>query len=587
MCILRTIKHLRDLGIFSELDVHFTEFLATLSDQVNDELLLGAVLASYFTAQGHICVDLSVQAGQLFPLQSELSVSQFSCPSLSKWLDSLQNCNVVGRPGDYTPLILDRHRLYLYRYWDYEQQLAVQIRQRSSRQPAEVDFSILEEGLSRLFPAQDNESDNHQEIAARTAVLRHFCVISGGPGTGKTFTVVKILILLLEQNPNLNIALAAPTGKAAIRLRQAIAQTLPYLNCAPDLKAAIPQETYTIHRLLLGNPAEHHHFRHQKGSFLPYNVVVIDEASMVNLALMTQLAQAIPQSARWILLGDKDQLTSVEAGTVLSDLCDAKNRLQDNIVFLEHNYRFSDKSGIWALAQAVKPGQSDNAWRILKSESYPEVIWHYLIPSEGLPANLMDLIVASFARCLKESQPEKILQQFDNFRILCATHWGRYGVETLNRRIEEALNKKGLIRLGSRWYHGRPIMITCNDYGLKLFNGEIGIILKNLSNEGELKAFFLSPEGELRTFWPSRLPEHKTVFAMTIHKSQGSEFDNVLMLLPEQMSPLLTRELIYTGITRARQSVSIWGNERVFKQAVSQKISRLSGLGDALEMGNE
>ncbi len=634
--MLTTIEHLRDLGIFSDLDVHFAKFMATLSEGANEALLIGAALASHFTTLGSSCVDLEALAEQSFPPQPEPGTDTLPCPNLSHWRDSLLNCRVVGQPGNYTPLILDKHRLYLYRYWDYEQQLAAQIRARCRLQRRDVNHDTLEEGLSRLFlekSAQDNVS---QKIAARTAVLRNFCIISGGPGTGKTSTVAKILALLLEQKPNLNIALAAPTGKAAVRLLEAITQTLHDLNCAPSIKAAIPTETYTIHRLL-GSRPNSPYFRSHAGNLLPYDVVVVDEASMVDLALMTKLAQAIPKSARWILLGDKDQLASVEAGTVLGDICEAGKKgerggvngvptekgptetgqepikigkgqdkieedhsqsaisdnqlpiandqpLQDSIVLLDKSYRFGEDSGIGALALAVKQGQSEEALRILKSENYPDVNWHPISPLERMPTGLIDQMVAGFSRYLVTPQPEKVLQTYQQFRILAAIRRGPYGVEALNRRIEQELSKTGRIRTNVRWYHGRPIMITRNDYRLQLFNGDIGIILRNPANNNELQAFFPDKDGQVRAFWPNRLPEHETVYAMTIHKSQGSEFENVLILLPNPISPVLSRELIYTGMTRAKQSVSVWGNEQVFKQAILQKISRSSGLREQLSV---
>lgn len=604
MSVLTSIEQLRDFGIFSDLDVYFAKFMATISEPADETLLIGAVLASHFTTLGSSCVDLNALAGQSFPPKEEHGIDGLPCPSLSQWLDSLQNCSVVGQPEDYTPLILDKHRLYLYRYWNYEQQLATQIHVRSLMPCTDVNHDILEKGLSRLF-LQKRESKDYQKIAAHTAVLRNFCIISGGPGTGKTFTVVKILALLLEQNPNLNIALVAPTGKAAVRLQEAIRQTLPDLNCTPTIKAIIPQESYTIHRLL-GSLPDSPYFRSHVGNLLPYDVVVVDEASMVDLALMAKLAQAIPKSARWILLGDKDQLASVEAGTVLGDICDVgiNNRGNDNeewenanneliisnsqlpilnnLVLLNKSFRFDENSGIWALAQAVKQGQSEKALCILKSENHSDVNWHPLGLLEGLPSVLLNQIVENFYQSLLDPQPAKVLQLFEQFRILCATRRGPYGVEVVNRKIEEELGKKGLIRLGTPWYHGRPIMITRNDYRFQLFNGDVGIILRNPFGHQELQAFFSSTTGEIRTFWPNRLPEHETVYAMTIHKSQGSEFDQVLMLLPDQFSPLLTRELVYTGITRARQNVSVWGNEQTFKKAISQKISRSSGLREQL-----
>jgi len=618
-------KLLYEPSIFSDIDIQFAQFITALAGEINEDLRLSAALLSYFTMQGHICIELATLAEQTFPSAAEPSPFQITCPPLTRWLESLHNSRVVGKPGEYAPLILDQqHRLYLYKYWDYEQQLAILIRQRLTRTRNDTNVKLLAEGLSRLFPVQDPLNlENRQKMAVEIAVQRNFCLISGGPGTGKTAIIIKILTLLLEQNAQLNIALAAPTGKAAIRLQESITHALPQLNCAQEIKAAIPQETYTIHRLLGINPdslSSHNYANY----LLPYDVVVIDEASMIDLALMTRLAQAIPLTARLILLGDKDQLISVEAGTVLGDICEVgkmpvettrseyeppipktltgekvdnlekpmSNKVEaskttaaliaESIVLLEQNYRFSENSGIWQLAQAIKSGEGDKALQILTSDDYPDVRWHPLGISERLTTSLLEPIISHLITGLKEPTPEKVLQQFETFRILCATRRGPLGVANINRQIAEELNRKRIIRSHSRWYHGRPIMITRNDYTLKLFNGDIGILLRNPNNYGELQAFFSAPEDQIRIFWPNRLPEHETVYAMTIHKSQGSEFDHIFILLPPQISPILTRELIYTGITRARQTVTIAGSERIFKTAIATEIKRTSGLQQAL-----
>lgn len=588
MDILTTIEHLYEQGIFSALDIHFAKFILTLAPNANhEELLLSSVLVSHLTAQGHTGLDLTVWAGQLFPAVSEPGMTTLHCPHLEPWLATLQSCSVVGRPGDYTPLILEQYRLYLYRYWDYEQQLATQIRVRANKQDVPSNYGILTTDLSLLFPNDNPPSTNKQQQAALAAVLHHFSVIFGGPGTGKTTTIIKILILLLRQNLNLTIALAAPTGKAAARLQETIKQTLPHLNCAEHIKAAIPREAYTIHRLLskqfISTP-----FSYNTPYQLPYDVVIIDEASMVDLALMTQLAQVIPLSSRWILVGDKNQLASVEVGTVLSDIGEAGHSspshfLQERIVSLDKNYRFGENREIELLAQAINQGQAETAWQILTAANYPQVNWHSLGTSGNLPLQVLDQVIEHFQSTLAANQPESILQQLEQLKILCATRWGSYGAIAVNRRIEEELSQRGLIRAQSPWYHGRPIIITRNDYTLKLFNGDIGIILPDINSQQQLRAFFPSLEpGQYRCFWPNRLPEHETVYAMTIHKSQGSEFNQVLILLPTQPSPLFTREWIYTGITRARHRVSIGGDEKVFKAMVSRQINRVSGLYEKL-----
>jgi exodeoxyribonuclease V alpha subunit len=592
MDIFTTIEQLYKQGVFTDLDIYFAKFILTLAqNNNNEELLLSSVLVSHLTTQGHTGLDLTVWAGQLFPAVSEPGMTTLSCPDFEPWLAALQKSNsVVGQPGDYAPLILEQCRLYLYRYWDYEQQLATHIRVRASRQHipnVPINYGILTTRLSHLFIDKNQLSEDKQRQAVLTAVSHQFSVISGGPGTGKTTTIIKILVLLLQENLNLTIALAAPTGKAAARLQETIKQTLPQLNCAEHIKLAIPREAYTIHRLLskqfisssLPNNMPH---------LLPYDVVIIDEASMVDLALMTQLAQAIPLSSRWILVGDQDQLTSVEAGSVLSDIGKASDSspshfLQKRLVCLDKNYRFRENDGIELLAQAVNQGQAETAWQILTTEKYPQVTWNQLGTSGNLPFQVIEQVITHFQQSLAINQPEVILQQLEQLKILCATRWGNYGAIAINRRLEEELSKRGLIRTQSPWYHGRPIIITRNDYTLKLFNGDIGIILRDTNSQQRLRAFFPGLEsGQYRCFWPNRLPEHETVYAMTIHKSQGSEFKQVLILLPPQFSPLFTREWIYTGITRARHGVSIWGDEQVFKAMVAGKMNRVSGLYEKL-----
>ncbi|OQW92656.1 MAG: exodeoxyribonuclease V subunit alpha [Beggiatoa sp. IS2] len=603
------LKKLREQEIISDLDVHFAELMATLSHDQNDELLLGVALISYATTQGHICVDLSRYADRVFPAFTGENQEIPRCPPLDLWLNVLTHCKVVGQPGDYAPLILDKQRLYLYRYWQYEQLLATNIIERVNKSCLDIDINLLQRNIQSFFPTLQNSQDG-QKIAIFKAMFHPFCVISGGPGTGKTSTVIKIIVLLLEQNPFLRIVLAAPTGKAATRLQETILVAKNTLNCSLAVRTAIPQETYTIHRLL-GSLPYSPYFRHHSQNYLRYDVVIVDEASMIDLALMTKLAQAIPPTTRWILLGDKDQLVSVEAGTVLGDICAiAENTessskflekfnekelmieestfkthpLSDCIVFLEKNYRFDQNSGIGQLAQFVKQGQSDSAIRLLKSGNYQDIHFHPL--TDLTSTELIDQVKIGFAdylKKLKKNDPKEILAVFNQFRVLCALRQGQYGVVTLNGLIEKLLGIKKYTHY--RWYHGQPIMITHNDYTLKLFNGDIGIILWNPPKHQELCAFFLSPDGHLRTFWLNRLPEYELAYAMTIHKSQGSEFDKILVLLPQPSSPILTRELIYTAITRARQDTCIWGHEQVLKEAIQRKIQRTSGLQDILRNG--
>ncbi|MFK5969887.1 MAG: exodeoxyribonuclease V subunit alpha [Candidatus Marithrix sp.] len=581
--MLTAIYTLYNEGVFSDLDIHFAKLMAELSNNTSDEILLGSALVSYYNNQGSSCVNLQSLSGKLFPSKSDRY--SILCPQLSQWEISLKNCSVVGTSNDYTPLILNNHCLYSYRYFYYEQILATRIHSLISIN--DIDHKTLSNGLARLFPKQSNK----QKEAANLAVSRKFCIISGGPGTGKTATVIKILALLLEQNPNLNLVMIAPTGKAANRLKEAVTKTLPSLDCSHAIKTAIPTDTYTIHRLL-GSKLNSPYFHFSANNPLPYDVVVVDEASMIDLALMTKLIQAIPSQAHLILLGDKDQLASVEAGTVLGDICEAGliqaniinnsqltvhnsklDNINSSIILLDKSYRFSEQSGIWKLSQAVKQGDGETALQVLKSASYPDVEWHSL--AEALPTDLIEQISTKFS--MFEPQPEIALQNFDKFRVLCATRHGLHGILNINQSVENYYRNTSQIQ--SSCYHGQPIIIKRNDYNLNLFNGDIGIIF-NVA--GQKKAIFLDAAGKRRDFWPNRLPEYETVYAMTIHKSQGSEFEQVLMILPSQFSPVLTRQLIYTGITRAGKKISIWGNEQIFKQAIATEIDRFSGLTNQL-----
>lgn len=607
------IHRLYQEGILSSLDFHFATFMGTLSGNDVPEFTLAAALVSKFTEEGHICLDLSSLEGK--PLVIAKDGNEWViCPKLSTWRAILEASPVVGAPGDYRPLILDdKARLYLYRYWEYEKKLADVIRSRVDNRVEEIDIPRLREGLDRLFPEGQEPGINWQKVAAITAVMKNVCVISGGPGTGKTTLVTKILSLLVEQakTDTLRVALVAPTGKAAARLQEAVRNAKKELWCPAEIKEAIPEDAFTIHRLL-GTIPYSPYFRHNAEKQLPIDVVVVDEVSMVSLALMSKFSEAVPLTSRMILLGDKDQLASVEAGAVLGDICDTgrghcfsreyaqtlkritqgeiavtttdehEPNIQDCIVPLQKSFRFGRDSGIGELSQAVKEGDSGRALTLLKSGKYKDITWSVLPPPNALPGALKDTVKKGFAPYLEASDPEAGLHFFERFRILCVVREGPYGVSAVNLLVEEILKKENLINPGRRWYPGRPIMIVRNDYQLKLFNGDVGIIFPDPEGENELRAFFPAADGTLRKYPPIRLPEHETVYAMTVHKSQGSEFDEALLLLPDRQVPVLTRELVYTGVTRVKRSIEVWGLEAIFQAAVSRRIERATGLREAL-----
>jgi len=607
------LARLHERGILSHLDIHFARFMARLAGKEAPELFLAAALLSSHTRQGHICLDLSIMEGKQV-LEEGDGEPPLDCPKLSDWCKRLRESPVVGELGEYKPLILDENsRLYLYRYWDYQKRLANLIKRRVAEDEENVDVTLLKDGLERLFPAGKGDEIDWQKVAAFAAAFKRFCVISGGPGTGKTSTVAKILALLLEQTSSerLRIALAAPTGKGAARLQEAIKHAKRVLNCPDSIKEEIPEEALTIHRLL-GSIPDSPYFLHTDKNPLPIDVVLIDEASMADLALMSKLVQALPSQARLILLGDKDQLASVEAGAVLGDICDTgnihafskpfwkdlkkvtgyktdmqidgedKSGIQDCIVQLRKSYRFGSDCGIGAVSQAISAGNSDLAMTLLTRGRYGDIEWKDLPQPSALLRAIKEAVIEGFEDYLRSGDPRESFQRFEQFRILCALREGPYGVVALNLLVERILKKEKLIVPDRKWYRGRPVLITSNDYNMRLFNGDLGIVLPDPDGDNEPRAFFPSADGSLRRLHPLRLPEHETVYAMTVHKSQGSEFDKVLLLLPDRDSPVLTRELIYTGITRARQSAKMWGTERVFRTAVSRRIERTSGLRDAL-----
>jgi exodeoxyribonuclease V alpha subunit len=593
---------------FSALDLHFAELMRRLSDRPCVELDVAALLVSRQRAGGHICLPLREMARQPLPAPYR---GLDHAPEAEEWIKKLRGHDVVGAPGEFKPLILDEQgRLYLRRYWEYEKTLADIIKARLNAMRPAVDAKLLRQGLVRLFPSEGEI--NWQKVAAFTAVMNNFCVITGGPGTGKTRTVAAILALLVEQagRERLRVALTAPSGKAAARLKESVQNAKAALNCAQEIKALMPSDATTIHRLL-GTIPDSPYFLHDADHPLVADVVIVDEASMVDLALMSKLFQAVPENARIILLGDKDQLTSVEAGYILGDICNTgtaiqlskefgklyaattgetlalkmrprENVIQDAIIELRRNYRFKSDGGVFKLSRAINAGEVENALEVLRNKSLRDISWRPSPPARSLPAAIREKVTGGYERYLEAEEPAGALAKLGEFQILCALKNGPYGVGELNRLAEQSLAEAGLLKKEGQWYRGRPVMITRNDYNLKLYNGDIGVVFPDAGANGETRVFFADANGQVRKFSPSRLPAHETVFAMTIHKSQGSEFGAVLLILPGDDVPILTRELIYTGLTRARDRVEIWSAESVLRAALARRASRTSGLRDAL-----
>ncbi len=530
----------------SRLDTAFSRFLAqrsTLNKSQQESFQAIIAELSFQQSQGHSCIRINNTEQQLIQASGLLTDD----PALS-------------------PLILEQNRLYLQRYWFYEHRLAQQIKKLLNQLFPQNSFDSL---LSRYFVDLIDETD-WQKQATKKALSHAFTIITGGPGTGKTSTVVKILALLQElaekEGRFLHIALATPTGKAATRLQQSIGLSKNTLPCSELIKQQIPETVATLHRLL-GAQAPSPYFNHNANNPLPYDLIVVDEASMVDLALMSKLVDALKPDSRLILLGDKDQLASVESGAVLADLTTA---LPEYTVELKKSYRF--KGEIKALADAVNNQSVEQAWEILDNAD-PNI--------SLLNVDLIDYAAEQYSDYLLQIKNhvdfKTIFTTFSQFQLLCSNRQGDNGVISINKKVEEKLVQQNKIQISGHWYIGRPVMIAQNNSAIQLYNGDIGICLFD-KESAKLAVFFLRPDGSIKKVLPSRVPEHETVFAMTIHKSQGSEFDECVCVLADKINPVLSKELIYTAITRAKTRLKIVSSYLVFSQTLQQSVVRTGGL---------
>lgn len=676
-------------GWLRELDLAFAEFLWREAPDAHPLLILAAALASHQLGRGHACLDLAAahrQPGLVLSIPPEGEPAAVPVPerllrswSLAEWQAALRHPGLVAEGIGNTPLVLSGQRFYLRRYWEYERQVGTALAQRmagpeaaDSEAPA-LPPAALRSWLEALFPrhAQSGIGTDWQKIACALAARNAFTLITGGPGTGKTTTVVRLLAVLQALRLDavtsggavrpLRIRLAAPTGKAAARLNESIARSVRQLPLdglagAEAIRAAIPVTVGTLHRLL-GSRPDTRRFRHHAGNPLALDVLVIDEASMVDLEMMAAVLAALPNSAKLILLGDKDQLASVEAGAVLGELCQrageghyrpalrdwlgavsgeeipsglldpAGTGLDQSVVMLRHSHRFASGSGIGQIASAVNAGDPAAADRILRG-GRADLAW-LRIPDQD-DAAFRGLVIEGgtttmpsdcreeaseeheskdsrgsrrrgyrhYLETLRRERPgpeagqalldgwaRRVLTAHARFQVLCALRKGPWGVEGLNRRIAALLTEAGLIDRTEGWYAGRPVLMTRNDYGLGLMNGDIGITLPVTHPLGEaagLRVAFPAGDAGQGIKWvaPSRLQSVETVYALTVHKSQGSEFEHAALVLPDRVSPILTRELLYTGITRAREYFTLisTGDRAVLDAAITRRVLRHSGL---------
>jgi len=579
------------------IDRFLADHLCDWLDCRDDWLWYSILAVSEALREGHSCLNLAYWAGATAWATDDEPGHRF--PELDDWLEKLAGLPIG--PEDPAPLVLDQHRLYLRRYWRFETELAESIRARLA--PVSIrDPNTANDSLGRLFPRmQEGAETDWQAVAAANALFQNLSVIAGGPGTGKTFTVTRLLALLAEtkapgdESP-LRIRMAAPTGKAAQRLGESVREARQSLANAvsPNTLALIPDEATTLHRLL-GVIPNQVHFRHNGDNPLALDVLLVDEVSMIDLPMMTRLFRALPEHARVILLGDPDQLPSVAAGSVLADLAlrphpgysahrqqqlaelglslqAGEHQSADYLSYLYLSRRFSDTGGIGKLARQVMDGNAERSLETLRTEG-DGLAW---IEPEQVPNQIEHWVSQWYAPIASAQTREVAFAALAELRLLCPTRVGPLGSVALNERILKRLNPEG-----NPFFKGQPIMVTENHYGLGLFNGDIGLIWPDDENDGQLLAWFPDADG-YRPLAPGRLPSVETVYAMTIHKTQGSEFERVALVLPEQSHNVVSRELLYTGLTRARSQAMICGHADVWKAGVRNPVERHSGLADRI-----
>ncbi|HVU03652.1 MAG TPA: exodeoxyribonuclease V subunit alpha [Polyangiaceae bacterium] len=602
-------------GVLSPIDGHFAALLGRLAPSSPPEVLLAAALASRAVQRGHVCADLEVLGGKPLLAEDDEPAPVAVIPPASVLRDALRSSPLVASsPDDDAPrplVLAPSGKLYLYRYARYERALVEALRARAAV-TERVDGPALRSGLDLLFGGE-GASNDEQRRAALVAAMSRIAVVSGGPGTGKTYTVSRILALLLMQaralgKPPLRILLLAPTGKAAQRVGESIEKSVRDLPCDAPIRDSVPRKAATIHRALGYQPRTPTTYRHHRDNPLPADVVLVDEASMIDVALMAKLVLAVPEDARLVLLGDRDQLSSVEAGAILGDMYgdgahpgyspafakavrgatgdelpvapSAVPAIADRLVHFTRSRRFGDESDVGRLSRAIRDGDADGALAVLQNPGGAARI-HPLDSARRLEPMLGSFVGPAYSGLVRGSPAER-LAELGRFRILCAHRKGPFGVEAVNAFVERHLEARDRRDRSSPWYDGRPVMITANDYQLELWNGDLGVLARG-PEDGAVAAHFPGTDaGPLRTLPPTRLPAHETVYAMTVHKSQGSQMEHVVLLLPEELSPLLTRELVYTAVSRAEARVDIFAPEAVLRETLSRTVERASGLREAL-----
>ena len=576
------LAEINDAGFLEAADVHVAQRLARLGGETSPEVLLAVAVAVRAVRAGSVCVDLR-SVGDLAP--------GVRWPDPDSWVSSMRGSALVA--GGV--LCLEGTDLYLRRYWEEERQVVEDLRRRDESEPVALDPGMVAAALAAYFPDDDSTD---QRLAAALSCRRWTSVITGGPGTGKTTTIARLLgvLLTVAGDQPLRVALAAPTGKAAARMGQALREATDVpgfpgrdgaADGAADAAAARRRDQIrgyqasTIHRLLGWRPDSSTRFRHDRSNPLPYDVVVVDETSMVSLTLMARLLESMRPQARLVLVGDADQLASVEAGAVLGDVVRGWSSTGP-VRRLDRTRRFG--MNIAELAQAIRAGDDDEVVRVLREGRVPEQ------PDDGrvawVEADSLDPLLGDQALRLWEAgrggEAERAWQVFEGHRLLCAHRDGPYGVGTWNRRVERLLMAAVGQDWLEEWYPGRPFIVNANDRGLDLWNGDTGVAClaaPSASRPGARTVGVIGKGGGgTRSLPTTRLSDVSTAHAMTVHRSQGSQFADVTVLLPEPDSRILTRELFYTAVTRARDTVRVVGSEEAVRAAVTRRAQRATGL---------
>ncbi|MEP1150375.1 MAG: exodeoxyribonuclease V subunit alpha [Balneola sp.] len=563
---LKYIEELKQEGEIGLFELEFARFISTLEPKASRNLISSVVLLVNDQLAGNICTDLTALGDSV--LASKLKLSSLD---ISKLINELKEFDCVGKPGEYTPIILDNDKLYLHKYWSYENELTGWLKERAQKSDNELSKSDIE-SVELLFRDSNKDELNLQKVATSLALIKDFLIISGGPGTGKTFTVNKIIDALKQQNSDISIALAAPTGKAAERLSESI---------DPELDGI---EASTLHKLL--GARKNGEFKFNKENKLYFDVIIIDEASMLDLRLWISLIRALRTSSKLILLGDKDQLASVEAGSILGDICintdngfsdstlnalkkpenrllksESKNIINNHVVLLEKSYRAKSSSGISEFGKAINEQDVDKTFQVIDQFSQIDI----KPPSSKLLFELIDNYTADLISGENGSQ------------FLCSNKKGKLGTIELNKRIESSIKEKLKIPSYTEWYVGRKIIITKNDFSTGLKNGEIGTCYKNDANEYCIR---FGSSVEILT---QQLKHYDLAYTITVHKSQGSEFKNVFLFLSDTLNSVLTKELLYTAVTRARESTLVIGNKGLVAEIIQKKIKRISSISQKIQ----